>query len=63
MLLDNDVGPLLGGADVFVLRVAPPWLAEDETALEAPTLGTMNASDSTLDTLTPRPMNAGSDCG
>ncbi len=37
MLLDNDVGLLLGGAGVFVLQVAPPRLAEDETALDAPT--------------------------
>ena len=48
MLLDNDVGILLGGAGVFVLRVAPPWLAQDVISLDALTPCTTNAGDSTL---------------
>ena len=64
MLLDIDVGILLGGAGVFVLRVIPLWLAEDEISLDAPAPCTTNVGDSALDTRTPLPTtNAGSDCG
>ena len=56
MLLDNDVGLLLGGDGVFVLRVAPPpRLAEDETALDTPTPCTTNAGECAIGTPTPLP--------